>query len=100
MRIYLIYLNYLSHLEPSNSFDVTGVNVALTMAGLVVDDGPVAIADVAAVLERKTTSLSTVRGRLIARDLIYPAGWGLLRFRIPYFPEFVASNEGNLRTIS
>lgn len=100
MRIYLIYLNYLSHLEPSNSFDVTGVNVALTMAGLVVDDGPVAIADVAAVLERKTTSLSTVRGRLIARDLIYPAGWGLLRFRIPYFPEFVASSEGNLRTIS
>ena len=87
-------------LEPSNSFDVTGVNVALAMAGLVVDDGPVAIADVAAVLERKTTSLSTVRGRLIVRDLIYPAGRGLLRFRIPYFPEFVASSEGNLRTIS
>lgn len=38
--------------------------------------------------------------RLIARDLIYPAGRGLLRFRIPYFPEFVASSEGNLRTIS
>ena len=68
-------------LEPSNSFDVTGVNVAADAA-------------------RKTTSLSTVRGRLIARDLICPAGRGLLRFRIPYFPEFVASNEGNLRTIS
>ena len=81
MRIYLIYLNYLSRLEPSNSFDVTGVNVAADAA-------------------RKTTSLSTVRGRLIARDLIYPAGRGLLRFRIPYFPEFVASSESNLRTIS
>ena len=31
---YLDYLNYLSRLEPSSSFDVTGVNVALAMAGL------------------------------------------------------------------
>lgn len=38
--------------------------------------------------------------QLDARNLIYPAGRGLLRFRIPYFPEFVASSEGNLRTIS
>ena|GEM_PF-3012184 len=129
-------------LEPSNSFDVTGVNVALAMAGLtfgvneLLDHpgttfmrkalrAPLDVltndaarnlllctaaltplrfredaARLAADAARKTTSLSTVRGRLIARDLIYPAGRGLLRFRIPYFPEFVASSEGNLRTIS
>ena len=40
-------------------------------------------------LGRPATSLSDIRARLIARDLITPAGWGLIEFAQPYLGQYL-----------
>ena len=41
------------------------------------------------VLGRPTTALSDIRARLIERDLITPAGWGLVEFSQPYLGQYL-----------
>ena len=88
-------------LEPSNSFDVTGVNVALTMAGLTFGVNELLDHPGTTFMRKALRAPLDVLTNDAARNLLLcTAALTPLRFRIPYFPEFVASNEGNLWTIS
>lgn len=59
------------------------------MAKLVDEEGTVAIAALAELLGVPTTSLSDTRAKLISQGLIESAGWGKLRYVLPYFKEFL-----------
>lgn len=97
----MFYLNYLSRLEPSSSFDVTGVNVALAMAGLTFRVNELLDHPGTTFMRRALRAPLDVLTDDAARNLLLrTAALTPLRFRIPYFPEFVASSEGNLWTIS
>lgn len=47
------------------------------------------VSAIAESLDRSVTSLSDIRARLIERDLITPAGWGLVEFAQPYLGQYL-----------
>ncbi len=49
----------------------------------------IATSALAEALGRPATSLSDIRARLIERDLITPAGWGLIEFAQPYLGQYL-----------
>ena len=49
----------------------------------------IASSALAEALGRPATSLSDIRARLIERDLITPAGWGLIEFAQPYLGQYL-----------
>lgn len=59
----------------------------------------ISVKDLEVALERPQTSLSDTRGKLIARDLILPAGWGKVSFAQPYLGEYLR-NQNKPRRIS
>ncbi len=60
-------------------------------------DGPSSTSDIAARLAKSTTSLSSVRAKLIDAGVIEPAGRGLVRFTIPFMAAyFAACREGGV----
>lgn len=59
----------------------------------------IASSALAEALGRPATSLSDIRARLIERDLINPAGWGLLEFAQPYLGQYLL-NRGRPQRIS
>lgn len=67
-------------------------NFLLAMARVMGEDNhPVAVADIATEMGKTTKGLSDSRHKLIARDLIAPAGWGEVEFVLPYFKEYLGS---------
>jgi hypothetical protein len=59
------------------------------LAAMAVDEGPSRLADIAGRLSVSTTYASQYRLRLIAAELITPAGRGLVRFALPYLREYL-----------
>jgi hypothetical protein len=59
------------------------------LAAMAVDDGPSRLADIAARLGVSTTYASQYRLRLIAAEVIAPAGRGLVRFALPYLRDYL-----------
>ncbi|MDK8625258.1 hypothetical protein [Corynebacterium appendicis] len=61
------------------------------MAAIEADTGSsdVSTAALSEHLGRPTTALSDIRTRLIERDLITPAGWGLVEFSQPYLGQYL-----------
>lgn len=53
------------------------------------DDGPSKVSDVAERMATDTRYASQYRLRLIAADLIEPAGWGRVDFTLPYLREYL-----------
>lgn len=52
-------------------------------------DGVVATAEISEELGVPVTSLSDTRAKLIDRDLITPAGWGMVEFAQPYLADYI-----------
>ena len=59
------------------------------LAAMAVDDGPSRMADVAARLAADANYASQYRLRLIAADMIYPAGHGRVDFTLPYLRDYL-----------
>lgn len=53
------------------------------------EPGTASVADVAQCMGRTVTGLSDIRQRLIDKELVEPAGWGKLRFVLPYAGEYL-----------
>lgn len=64
------------------------------MASQLAPDGTVTTGQVAAALGRPVTSVSYIRGRLLAKGLIQPAGHGRIAFTTPGFETYVAAQTG------
>lgn len=59
------------------------------LAAMAVDDGPSKMADVASRLGAGVNYASQYRLRLIAADMIHPAGRGRVEFRLPYLRDYL-----------
>lgn len=59
------------------------------LAAMAIDDGPSKMADVAARLAADANYASQYRLRLIAADMIYPAGHGHVDFTLPYLRDYL-----------
>ncbi|NEG70481.1 ATP-binding protein [Bifidobacterium choloepi] len=59
------------------------------------DDGPSKTADIASRLGHDTGYANVYRTRLIKEDLIEPAGYGLVDFKIPYMREYLREHGTN-----
>lgn len=61
--------------------------------------GDISTAALSEQLGRPSTALSDIRARLIERDLITPAGWGLVEFSQPYLGQYLL-DQGRPQRIS
>ena len=58
-------------------------------AAIAIDDGPSKMADVASRLTADANYASQYRLRLIAADMIHPAGHGQVDFTLPYLRDYL-----------
>lgn len=69
------------------------MNFLRAMAAISADERGVKTGDIAARLGVEPRGLSTWRSRLITRDLIEPAGFGRVRFTLPYMEDYIRQQD-------
>lgn len=67
------------------------------MAAVMGPDGTARTAEIAELLEKDISGVSDSRQKLIARDLIEPAGWGKLQFVLPYLKDYLQTGQRKVR---
>lgn len=67
------------------------VQFVQTMASL--GDGPYAVSDIAAAMQRGLSSLGPARANIISKGMIYSTDHGYLDFTVPLFAEFMRRQE-------
>ena len=72
-------------------FEYAGQDLAADLAAMAQDDGPSATSDIAVRLGVNMQHQNVYRTRLIERELIAPAGHGLVDFALPYLREHLRS---------
>lgn len=84
------------HLPEVATLSHRQVDFLRAMAHVADEEGTARISEIATSLSSSVTSLSTVRRALISADLLHSPAWGTLRFRLPYFREFLLGPGGPL----
>ncbi|WPF67165.1 MULTISPECIES: ATP-binding protein [unclassified Corynebacterium] len=84
------------HLPEVAALSHRQVDFLRAMAHVADREGTARISEVAAAMSASVTSLSTARRALIDADLLHAPAWGTLRFRLPYFREFLLGPGGPL----
>lgn len=69
------------------------MNFLRAMAAICADERGVKTGDIASRLGVEPRGLSTWRSRLITRDLIEPAGFGVVRFTLPYMEDYIRQQD-------
>ena len=68
---------------------------AMADLGAADGDGPVATAEVAAVLGRKPQSLSPARDALLKKGLVWSGERGRIAFTVPHFGRYLREQAGD-----
>ncbi|KQB85623.1 hypothetical protein Cocul_00770 [Corynebacterium oculi] len=84
------------HLPEVAALSHRQVDFLRAMAQMADEEGLARIGEIATTMSTSVTSLSTARRALIDADLLYSPAWGTVRFRLPYFREFLLGPGGPL----
>lgn len=73
---------------------LTKAEIQFVIAMAKLGDGPYAMADIAALMDRKISSLGPARAKIISKGMIYSSEHGYLDFTVPLFADFLRRYTG------